>query len=142
MENLTHEENKARMLRGDLYYAFSPQLHAERNRCHQACKRFNAAGDVSRRQLVELWREYVHIFSFFQTGPYVGFSPQAFQYDSSTIVLTIVPYCFVMLTHLSVINDKSPLPPPAATAEEDMKLFDDDPWIDGPIKADYGTNLR
>ena len=46
------------------------------------------------------------------------------------------------LTIFSIINDKRPLPPQAATEEEDWKLFEDDPWIDGPIRVDYGTNLR
>lgn len=50
-------ENKQRMLRGDLYHAFTPELVAERTRCRHACQRFNGAGDVSRRQLVQLWRE-------------------------------------------------------------------------------------
>jgi len=42
----------------------------------------------------------------------------------------------------SVVSDETPLPPPATTEEEDSALFTDDPWIDGPIKVDYGTNLR
>jgi hypothetical protein len=51
--------------------------------------------------------------------------------------------CLILaLTYLSVVNDKRPLPPQAATEEEDWTLFGDDPWIDGPIKVDYGTNLR
>lgn len=37
--------------------------------------------------------------------------------------------------------DKTPLPPPAATEEEDDALFGDDPWVHGPIRADYG-NLK
>src|SRR5438045_5504525 len=65
MEEFSHEENKARMLRGELYYAFSPLLYAERNRCHHACNRFNTAGDVPRRRLVELWREYVAFMPLF-----------------------------------------------------------------------------
>jgi hypothetical protein len=42
----------------------------------------------------------------------------------------------------SVIDDKSPLPPPGATEEEDAILLQDEAYIDGPIKVDYGTNLR
>ncbi len=49
-------ENKQRMLRGEMYYAITPELNAERKRCLAACTRFNNAGDVSPRQLVELWR--------------------------------------------------------------------------------------
>jgi hypothetical protein len=45
------------MLRGELYYAFTPELIAERRRCANACRRFNDAGEVSRRRLVEHWRE-------------------------------------------------------------------------------------
>jgi hypothetical protein len=37
--------------------------------------------------------------------------------------------------------DKTPLPPAAATPEEDEDLFSDFPWVDGPIKMDYGYNV-
>ncbi|OAF99471.1 trimeric LpxA-like protein [Paraphaeosphaeria sporulosa] len=50
-------ENKQKMLRGELYYAFVPELTAERNRCGQACARYNNAGDVSRRRLAELFQD-------------------------------------------------------------------------------------
>jgi hypothetical protein len=40
------------------------------------------------------------------------------------------------------VDDKRPLPPKALTEEKDEALFGDDPWIDGPIKVDYGTNLQ
>ncbi|CZR69784.1 probable acetyltransferase, CysE/LacA/LpxA/NodL family [Phialocephala subalpina] len=42
----------------------------------------------------------------------------------------------------SIIDDGSPLPPPAASDGEDAVLLQDEPYIDGPIKIDYGTNLR
>ncbi|KAF2456556.1 hypothetical protein BDY21DRAFT_347538 [Lineolata rhizophorae] len=53
----TMSENKRRMLRGELYHAFAPELVAERRRCAAACARFNDAGDVSRRRRLELWNE-------------------------------------------------------------------------------------
>jgi len=59
MDELNHEQNVAKMRRGELYYSFTPQLTAARMRCHHACHRFNVAGEVPRRRLVELWREYV-----------------------------------------------------------------------------------
>ncbi len=60
MEAINDEENEAKMRRGELYYAFTPRLAAARTRCFHACNRFNFAGEVPRRRLVELWREYVH----------------------------------------------------------------------------------
>jgi hypothetical protein len=48
---------KEKMLRGELYYAFTPDLIAARTRCKHACQRFNNAGDVSRRRQIELWKE-------------------------------------------------------------------------------------
>jgi len=57
MEGIDDVENEARMLRGELYYAFTAQLTLKRNRCHHACHRFNVAGEASRRELVKLWRE-------------------------------------------------------------------------------------
>jgi Maltose acetyltransferase len=48
---------KEKMLRGELYHAFTPDLIAARARCSRAYKRYNKADDVSRRRQVELWRE-------------------------------------------------------------------------------------
>ena len=44
-------------LRGELYHAFVPELVAARDRCKQACDTFNKSDDVSRRRMVQLWRE-------------------------------------------------------------------------------------
>lgn len=41
----------------------------------------------------------------------------------------------------SVVDDGSPLPLPAADGEEEDNL-NEEPYIDGPIKVDYGTNLK
>lgn len=41
-----------------------------------------------------------------------------------------------------MVDDKSPVPPPGATPEEDDLVLQNEPYIDGPIKVDYGTNLR
>jgi hypothetical protein len=51
------KENRRRMAAGELYYAFTPDLLADRRRCRLASEAFNTAGDVSRRKLVELWKE-------------------------------------------------------------------------------------
>lgn len=50
-------ENKARALRGELYYAFTPELVKERRRCAIACQKYNAEALTTRRKQVELWRE-------------------------------------------------------------------------------------
>jgi hypothetical protein len=52
-------ENRQRMARGELYYAFTPELTAARARCGQACEQYNRAGKVPRRKLIQLFREYV-----------------------------------------------------------------------------------
>jgi acetyltransferase-like isoleucine patch superfamily enzyme len=41
----------------------------------------------------------------------------------------------------SVVEDKTPLPPPASTLAEDDKQFDNDPWIEPPVQIDYGYNV-
>lgn len=48
------------MLRGELYHAFTPELSAQRRRCGLACAQYNNAGNVTRRRLIELLREYVY----------------------------------------------------------------------------------
>lgn len=45
-------------------------------------------------------------------------------------------------TIFSVIMDKTPLPPQAATQDEDDKLFADDPWIEPPLAMDYGYKVK
>lgn len=54
---MAQPSEREKMLRGELYHAFTPDLIAARARCSQACRRFNNAGDVSRRRMVELWKE-------------------------------------------------------------------------------------
>ncbi|KAL7923477.1 trimeric LpxA-like protein [Trichoderma austrokoningii] len=50
-------ENKKRMLRGDLYYAFTPDLGQDRKDCARACRKLNTAVEPTRRELVEIWKE-------------------------------------------------------------------------------------
>ncbi|CRK47457.1 hypothetical protein BN1723_007555 [Verticillium longisporum] len=98
IRTIDREENRRRMANGELYYAFSPDLIADRQRCRKAYQRLNAAGDVSRRELVELWKD---------------------------------------------LNcDETPLPPQAMSPEEDDMLLQDWPWIDSPIRMDYGRNVK
>jgi len=56
-ETIDLEENRRRMREGELFYAFTPDQVAARRRCATACRRYNAAEDVSRRKLVELFHE-------------------------------------------------------------------------------------
>ncbi|KAJ5923582.1 Maltose/galactoside acetyltransferase [Penicillium verhagenii] len=53
---MTTSKEWAKMLRGELYMPWDEDLQANRTRCKQACDEFNAAGNVSRRRKVELWR--------------------------------------------------------------------------------------
>ncbi|KAH5418504.1 mannose-1-phosphate guanylyltransferase [Parastagonospora nodorum] len=54
---MVFSENKQRMLRGELYHAFTPELSGQRRRCGLACAQYNNAGNVPRRRLVELLRD-------------------------------------------------------------------------------------
>ncbi|EEQ83360.1 acetyltransferase [Blastomyces dermatitidis ER-3] len=89
---------KEKMLRGELYHAFTPELIAARAKCKWACKRFNDSEEVTRRRQVELWRD--------------------------------------------IIDDHTPLPPPAADPAADEALFENEPWIEAPIRVDYGFNVK
>lgn len=51
-------------------------------------------------------------------------------------------FTIITLTIYSIVNDERPLPAKAATEEADKLLFADEPYIESPIKVDYGTNLR
>lgn len=42
----------------------------------------------------------------------------------------------------SIVGDKTRLPPKAPTEEEDEELFAEDPWVEPPIRIDYGTNIE
>lgn len=53
-------ENRRRMLAGELYYAFTPDLTASRQRCKAICNEYNVhvtSGVAPRRKLVELWQK-------------------------------------------------------------------------------------
>ena len=39
-------------------------------------------------------------------------------------------------------GDTSPMPFQLPDPEQDAALFDDDPWVEAPIRIDYGTNVR
>lgn len=62
-------ENRKRMLRGDLYYAFTPDLIQDRKECARACRKLNTAVEPTRRELAEIWREYVLIYLLILTSP-------------------------------------------------------------------------
>jgi hypothetical protein len=53
---LSMSENTARSLRGELYYAFTPELNEARRRCQIACHKYNNDELATRRRRVELWR--------------------------------------------------------------------------------------
>ena len=62
----------------------------------------------------------------------------------SFIVSAIGPGSLVLIgaAACSISGDDRQLPPPLADAEQDAALFEDEPWIDPPIRIDYGTNVR
>lgn len=64
--DINDEENLARMRRGELYHAFTPQLVAARKRCARVVSRFNNAGELSRREVAEYWKEYTTTFCPFR----------------------------------------------------------------------------
>ncbi|KAL7812385.1 trimeric LpxA-like protein [Trichoderma aethiopicum] len=91
-------ENRLRMARGELYYAFTPDLIQDRKCCARACRRLNTAEEPTRRELVEMWKE--------------------------------------------ITRDSDALPERASTEEEDEVLLEDYPWVEGPLKMDYGYNVK
>ncbi|OOF91907.1 hypothetical protein ASPCADRAFT_56478 [Aspergillus carbonarius ITEM 5010] len=56
IEHIDEQDNLARMERGALYYAFTPSLIAARKRCSRLLSQLNHAGDLSRRELAEYWK--------------------------------------------------------------------------------------
>lgn len=122
------EQNRARMAAGELYYAFTPDLNADRRRCSAACERFNrAGGDVSRRALALLVKEYVSN-PIIPTRLVEERDPGAHMANHTCV--------------LSILKDDRALPDPAPTPREDEKSLADEPWIDGPVKMDYGYNVK
>ncbi len=98
-------ENRRRMDRGELYYAFTPDLVAERRYCAEACHVFNQTSRLApRRLLVERWA--------------------------------------------SIVRDDTPLPAPPSGEDEaidkaiDEALLEDHPWVEMPVRMDYGFNVR
>ncbi|OQO13697.1 hypothetical protein B0A48_01926 [Cryoendolithus antarcticus] len=54
---MSTSENSARALRGEMYYAFTPELVAARRRCAEARHIFNNTAFASRRKQIEMWNE-------------------------------------------------------------------------------------
>ncbi|KAJ4345560.1 uncharacterized protein N0V89_011693 [Didymosphaeria variabile] len=96
-EALRGVEEYQKMLRGQQYYSFGPEMTWARRRCAIACRKYNAAEDPTRREQVAMWR--------------------------------------------NVLGNTDPLPPQAATFEEDDAQFGGDPWVEGPIRIDYGIHV-
>ena len=48
-------EEKAKMLRGEPYWAFADDLVAERSACEHNCRVFNSATNISRLERINLW---------------------------------------------------------------------------------------
>lgn len=48
------------MVAGELYYAFTPDLIKDRQRCTKATRRFNNFEEPTRRELVTMWKEFVN----------------------------------------------------------------------------------
>ena len=57
LSNIDEKENLARMKRGELYYAFSPELVTARKICGLVVGRLNSAGELTRREAAEYWKE-------------------------------------------------------------------------------------
>lgn len=51
------EENRRKMAAGELYYAFTPELVGDRQRCKQAMRLYNESDGLSRREQIELYQE-------------------------------------------------------------------------------------
>ncbi|GME65491.1 hypothetical protein CDV31_007847 [Neofusicoccum parvum] len=57
LSDINHAENVAKMERGELYYAFTPELVTARRRCAEAVSRLNNAGELTRREIAEMWKD-------------------------------------------------------------------------------------
>ncbi|CAG8256350.1 unnamed protein product [Penicillium salamii] len=57
LSNVEEKENLARMRRGELYFAFSPELVAARRRCAGVVNRLNNSGELTRREIAAFWTE-------------------------------------------------------------------------------------
>lgn len=140
-------ENRKRMLRGDLYYAFTPDLAQDRKECVRAVRKLNTAVEPTRRELVEIWREYVSNLPLFLFYFYIcGFFVIHLVMKSDFIIVHLMIQDFVSLFTIVVAyritRDETPLPPKAATEEEDEALLDDYPIVEPGLRADYGYNIR
>ncbi|KAK7191818.1 acetyltransferase, CysE/LacA/LpxA/NodL family [Paraphaeosphaeria sporulosa] len=94
---LSSVDEYQKMLRGELYYSFGPEMTWARRRCAIACRKYNAAEDPTRREQVAMWRD--------------------------------------------ILGNTDPLPPQAAIQEEDDAQFGRDPWVEGPMRIDYGIHI-
>ena len=41
-----------------------------------------------------------------------------------------------------IVQDTTPLPPPLKDEDQDAAQLEDEPWVEAPVRVDYGNNLR
>ncbi|KAK1598620.1 uncharacterized protein LY79DRAFT_575797 [Colletotrichum navitas] len=128
--SINREENRRHMRNGELYWAFTPDLIADRKRCKAACGKLNSAGDVSRRTLVGLWKD-CDFLGTWRTPVFV-----IEEFDGPVLE------SMDLTRNTSINGDTVPLPPMRARRDEDSALLENYPWIETPIKMDYGYNVK
>jgi hypothetical protein len=57
-------------------------------------------------------------------------------------IFSVSSYAIPLLTPASVVGDESPMPPVGANEDEEAILLQNEPYVDGPVKADYGYNIK
>jgi len=67
-------------------------------------------------------------------------SKTANHFDRAPLPLTRL--ILSLLTGHSIVNDKTALPPESATRDDDDAQLQDHPWVHGPIRMDYGYNVK
>ncbi|KAK4695589.1 maltose O-acetyltransferase, partial [Phenoliferia sp. Uapishka_3] len=114
-------ENRARMLRGELYSAFVPDLNRDRQIASRACAAYNNDhSKLERRDQLELLRAYV---------------PSTPHYISSrklTVAYTPLRSCVPTIPTL---------PPKFDDTEKDEAQLGELPWVEPPFRVDYGLHV-
>lgn len=54
----------------------------------------------------------------------------------------LIPILYANPIPDSITEDTTPLPPVKENPEEDDALFENDPWVEPPIRMDYGFNVK
>ncbi|KAJ5161513.1 trimeric LpxA-like protein [Penicillium capsulatum] len=158
LSGIDEKENLARMSRGELYFAFSPELVAARKRCARAVRRLNNAGDLTRRATDEEEGATLHAYPWIECPINIdyGTKHQSGEVGSNVFInfnCTFLDTCTITIgsrtligPNVSFFSGTHPLDPDLRNGTNGPELgakvtISEDGWIAGNVTILPGVTI-